>query len=153
LDYARDADARARIEQQIKSPFAAMPAIAAGDWEQLERKRLQQRWSDHQIERADVVILLVGRLTYSRPLVRCEISKAAKLQKPMFGIYVDPKATGLTCPNPFSYVMAGSTGFRYQIHALPTEEVDAYLRQCIEEVLPHPPERRAASSSGGTVLI
>lgn len=153
LDYARDIAARSQMERAIKSPFIALPAVSPADWDQLDRKRLQERWTDRQIEQADVVILLVGKLTYSRPLVRREISTAAKLQKPMFGLYVDPKLTGLSCPNPFSYVMSGSTGYRYQIHALPTSDVDAYVRQCIEEVLPVPSQRRAPSSAGGTVLI
>lgn len=153
LDYARDIAARTHIEQLIKPPFAVLPAISAEDWDLLDRKRLQQRWSDRQLELADVVIVLVGRLSYSRPLVRHEISKAAKLQKPMFGIYVGEKASGITCPNPFSYVMSGSTGFRYQIHPLPTSEVEAYMRQCIDEVLPAPTQRRANTSAGGSALV
>lgn len=153
LDYAHDAAARAKVEQAIVTPFAALPAVTAADWEMLDRKQLHARWSDRQIEQADLVIMLVGKLTYTRPLIRREISSAVRLQKPIFGLYVDPKLNGLNCPSPFSYVMAGNTGTRYQIHALPTSDLSAYLRQCIEEILPVPAERRAASSAGGTLLI
>jgi hypothetical protein len=62
-----------------------------------------KRWISSRLNEAELVIVLVGRATYAKPLVRFEIAAAAALSKPMFGLDVTTEAP--PPPNPFAYVV------------------------------------------------
>lgn len=89
-----------------------LPFMQADAWDRLTRvgDDFVTRWIDKQVTAADAVVVLIGARTYTRALVRYEISKAFKLHRPMIGISLrgisNGHCTALSgkIESPFDYV-------------------------------------------------
>lgn len=85
--------------------------IDDNSWEQVKRAGANavQTWIDRQMSACDVVIVLVGSETASRPWVDYEIRRAWDTKKPIFGIRIHglknfQGQTSWLGPNPFENV-------------------------------------------------
>jgi MTH538 TIR-like domain (DUF1863) len=104
-----------RIRETLeRDRIEALPYLEPEAWDRLTRAGddFVMRWVDKQILAAQAVVVLIGRQTYARPLVRCEISKAAKLQRKMFGVNIrglvdDDGGERGASENPFDYIVTG----------------------------------------------
>lgn len=94
-----------------------LPFMQADAWDRLTRAGddFVMRWIDKQITAANAVIVLIGARTYTRALVRYEISRAFKLHRPIIGISLcgipnsDGTALSGRIENPFDYVTVGQS--------------------------------------------
>jgi len=91
--------------------------VTHNTWETVKRggEVAIKKWIDDNIRSKDCVIVLIGKDTASRDLVKYEIEKAWNSGKPIFGIYIH----NLKCPNtgtcgkglnPFTQFTITSTG-------------------------------------------
>lgn len=85
--------------------------LSDNDWEKVKRggDTAIERWIENQLKYKQIVIVLIGSQTASRPWVLYEISRAYKLGKPLMGIYINglknlDGRTSAKGRNPFDYV-------------------------------------------------
>lgn len=97
----------------------------------------QKLWVTRAINIADIVVVIVGRGTYARPLIRHEIAIADAMAKPMFGIDVTTEAP--SPPNPFAYVVStqGRKIKPYPVHKLAKEKPDVSLSDFLHMAARH----------------
>jgi hypothetical protein len=130
VDYDMDEPAMLAIRQLLdRDLHHALPDLPH------EMRRLagasgleaQKVWAARRIRRADLVVVLVGRETYAKPLIRHEIAVADAMTKPMFGLDVTTEPP--TPPNPFSYAVSthGRKVRPYTVHRLSSDRPSVSL--------------------------
>ena len=112
--YANDAW-RAALVRNIGAVEGAEP-VSANDWETVKRggDRAIANWIETQLKYKQIVIVLVGEKTASRPWVRYEIRRAWELDKPLMGIRIhgladQNKKMSRAGQNPFALVKIPGT--------------------------------------------
>jgi hypothetical protein len=138
LHFERDFEALSTIEKLVdRNVYEVLGYFEPGAWERLTRAGVDvvKRWVDTQVSRADAVIVLVGAQTFSRPIVRYEIARAAALKRGLFGLSLDGKATKNR--NPFEYVTfpAGVTRHTYPVFDPPDDHHATVMNTRIAEAL------------------
>jgi hypothetical protein len=138
LHFERDFEALSAIEKLVdRNAYEVLGYFERGAWERLTRAGVDtvKRWVDTQVSRADAVIVLVGAQTFSRPIVRYEIARAAALKRGLFGLSLDGKATKNR--NPFEYVTfpAGVTRHAYPVFDPPDDQHAVVMNARIAEAL------------------
>ena len=142
FDYKRDLAAYSALCSQLDpQQFEVLPMLPRDAW----RKTVEggaagvKAWLERQIGIAQLVVVLVGGLTYTRPLVRLEIAAAVRASKPMFGVYVPGKERGSgLAQNPFSYVTASAVGGKatnHRIYVLPPDGIDGMFARWVAEAI------------------
>lgn len=116
FSFHYDNDAwRAALVRNIGAVEGSEP-VSTNDWEAVKRggDRAIANWIDAQLKYKQIVIVLIGAQTASRPWVKYEIQRAWALDKPLMGICIDGLANqkgekSLPGLNPFAGVKMPGT--------------------------------------------
>lgn len=65
--------------------------VSGNDWEEIKRggSNAIANWIENQLKYKQIVIVLIGSATASRPWVMYEIKRAWELGKPIMGVYIN----------------------------------------------------------------
>ena len=149
LHFERDFAKFEHISKQLDPRRAeALPFLDQGAWSRLTRAGddFVARWFEKQIESAHVIVVLIGAQTYTRALIRYELSRAATRQRAMFGVNLcgitnqDGTVETAKGPSPFDYIAADDTKShpaRYPIHDWSDEKGPAAFDKWVVDALRH----------------